>query len=489
MIKKIYLFFLLIVGIGISVIAGFFSISGLTTIFKGSELSVLLMGTFLEIAKVNVSVYIHLFWKDIRKALLSYLIIALLILMSITSLGIYGYLSKSFFTSTDTSSISTKVESMNISLEIEKSKVKTARDEIDYLNNIPREDKKSWHVYRVQKLSKDIDEYSKKIDSINEKYITEKVKLNSLESEVGPLKYLAMIIYQDKSQDAIAKSVQIFIIFIVCVFDPLAILTILSAISGFEIIREQEKLSPKQVIIHEEIKVNDQIIKEDIIVKQKDDSIDVEVSIPQLNEENKRTTKKQKKKEENIEEEPIEQIVKENDSIIESKKIVENPIIEEKPIEQIVEENDSAIESKEIVENPIIEEKIEELNVIEETLEKEPLSLITTEISSEQENIDQKILEKFEDKTTRKKKKKEQPKNELDELSINIFDDEEKIKEIVIKERPLIEIDRTQEFEDDIINSVIDDIISESLDKDQKDNIDKMYNQVPMVGGKFNDNS
>ena len=67
MIKKIYLFFLLIVGIGISVIAGFFSISGLTAIFKGSEFSVLLMGTFLEIAKVNVSIYLHLFWKDIRK--------------------------------------------------------------------------------------------------------------------------------------------------------------------------------------------------------------------------------------------------------------------------------------------------------------------------------------------------------------------------------------------------------------------------------------
>ena len=183
--------------------------------------------------------------------------------MMITSLGIYGYLSKSFFASTDTSSISTKVESMNISLEIEKSKVKTARDEIDYLNNIPREEKKNWHIYRVQKLSKDIDGYSKKIDEVNEKYITEKVKLNSLESEVGPLKYLAMIIYQDKSQDAIAKSVQIFIIFIVCVFDPLAILTILSAIGGFEILKEKEKLL-KEIIVHEKIITPNVIIEEDI---------------------------------------------------------------------------------------------------------------------------------------------------------------------------------------------------------------------------------
>jgi hypothetical protein len=267
MIKKIYLFFLLIVGIGISVIAGLFSISGLTTIFKGSYYSVLLMGSFLEVAKVSISIYLHLFWKDIRKLLASYLLFALLILMAITSLGIYGYLSKSFFNSTDTSSMYTKVESMNINLELEKSKVKTARDEIEYLNNLPRDEKKSWHIYRIQKLSKDIDGYSTKLDSINEKYITEKVKLNSLESEVGPLKYLAMIIYNDKSQDSIAKSVQIFIIFIVLVFDPLAILVILSSINGYEIIKRKEEenliIGNKNEII-EEIKhiVEEEVIKD-----------------------------------------------------------------------------------------------------------------------------------------------------------------------------------------------------------------------------------
>lgn len=442
MIKKIFLFFLLIIGIGISVIAGFFSISGLTTIFKGSELSVLLMGTFLEIAKVNVSIYLHMFGKDIKKALFAYLLFALLILMGITSLGIYGYLSKSFFTSTDTSSMYTKVESMNINLELEKSKVKTARDEIDYLNNLPRDEKKSWHIYRIQKLSKDIDGYSIKLDSINEKYITEKVKLNSLESEVGPLKYLAMIIYNDKSQDSIAKSVQIFIIFIVLVFDPLAILVILSAINGFEIIKEQQEHN-KNIMIHENIKINDTIIKEDIIIEKKDDVININVNIPNIVEE------KNIEKEENS-----EQIVL-NDEI------------------------NSEVDNE-------IEIKIEEKKEIENNQNSLPLISAET-IIEEKENLHEKILNDN-DYIKRKTKKKQKKENqELLDLSDNIFNDEEKIREIVVQPRKEIEIDREQEFDDDIISSVMDNIFSDTIEEKRKDNLDKMYNEIPMIGGKFND--
>ena len=386
MIKKIYLFFLLIVGIGISVIAGFFSISGLTTIFKGSEFSVLLMGTFLEIAKVNVSVYIHFFWKDVSKALLSYLVIALFILMCITSLGIYGYLSKSFFSSTDTSSISTKVESMNISLEIEKSKVKTARDEIDYLNNIPREEKKNWHIYRVQKLSKDIDEYSKKIDTVNEKYITEKVKLNSLESEVGPLKYLAMILYQDKSQDAIAKSVQIFIIFIVCVFDPLAILTILSAINGFEIVKKKEQeniiIGNKEEII-QEIK---QIVEEEVVK-------DVEKEIIRI------------EKSDVIEEEIEEQISNTVSDDLFSSPIKSNRQEMEK---QMLDD----FSKKRKIKKRKIEEIREDSEIIEEKKEEEIIEVIKDKIEEEQQEIKQ-DLEIIEEKI--------EIKEEIEDIDFDVF--------------------------------------------------------------------
>jgi hypothetical protein len=453
MIKKIYLFFLLIIGIGISVIAGVFSISGLTTIFKGSYLSVLLMGSFLEIAKVNISIYLHLFWSDIKKLLAAYLLFALLILMAITSLGIYGYLSKSFFTSTDTSSMVSKVESFNISLELEKSKVKTARDEIDYLNNLPRDEKKSWHIYRIQKLSKDIDGYTTKIDAVNEKYITEKVKLNSLESEVGPLKYLAMIIYKDKSQDAIAKSVQVFIIFIVVVFDPLAILTILSAINGFEILKdkeEKEKLNKihNDIVINEKIKIKDQdiTIKEEVSISENENhQLEINISQPEI-------------------------IIEEKHEVPEIK-----PIIEEK-IE--------IVESKEIIKDEII---------IKENQEKKDdvYDLISTNEIDDTDKVDNKILDNFNKKENKNKKKEKKQKDILEQINpdllelSNIFEEEEKPKQIIIKERKEIEIDRDGEFENDMINFIIDEVSSQTEDLDK---IDKMYSQTPMIGGNFNDN-
>jgi chorismate mutase len=86
------------------------------------------------------------------------------------------------------------------------------------------------------------------------------------------------------------------------------------------------------------------------------------------------------------------------------------------------------------------------------------------------------------------KRKKDKIENkELLDLNEIIFNDEEKIREVVIKPREEIIINREQEFDDDIINSVMDNIFSDNIDKERKDNLDKMYNQIPMVGGKFDD--
>jgi hypothetical protein len=421
MIKKIYLFFLLIVGVGISVIAGLFSISGLTTIFKGSYFSVLLMGSFLEVAKVSISIYLHLFWKDIRKLLAAYLLFALLILMAITSLGIYGYLSKSFFNSTDTSSMYTKVESMNISLELEKSKVKTARDEIEYLNNLPRDEKKSWHIYRIQKLSKDIDGYSTKLDSINEKYITEKVKLNSLESEVGPLKYLAMIIYNDKSQDSIAKSVQIFIIFIVLVFDPLAILIILSSINGYEIIKKEEEKS--------------------LIVQNKNKII-----------------------------EEIKHIVKEEEE-------EEEEIIKEIEKEEIIEKNEHFFlkDENEIEDNEQVLQLYSSITDNKQEIEKE----IINDFNKKRRYKKKKIENIIEEKT-----KDDIKNNSIEEYEQEIeFEMEEEKEDIIIEQKEELKIEEDKdEIDLDVFNTILEEVVESN--KSEED-IDKMYKNIPMIKGRF----
>lgn len=244
--QKIFLVFLFLIGVVVSGIAGIFSVSGLTTVFKGATFSILLMGSSLEIAKVSVSIFLHLYHKKLNILLLSYLIIALIILMGITSLGVYGYLSKAFFNSTNTSGMVIAVKNIESKIEIQNGKIKNLRGEIDQLINLPADEKKSWHTYRIQNLSKKIDEYSSELEKFNDQYIVERTKLNVLESEVGPLKYLAQAIYGDKDGDSIGKAVQILIICLVIVFDPLAILLIISSIKGYEILNEkvQAETSP-----------------------------------------------------------------------------------------------------------------------------------------------------------------------------------------------------------------------------------------------------
>jgi hypothetical protein len=243
--QKFFLVFLFLIGVVVSSIAGIFSVSGLTTVFKGATFSILLMGSSLEVAKVSVSIFLHLYHKKLNILLFSYLVIALIILMGITSLGVYGYLSKAFFNSTNTSGMVIAVKNIESKIEIQNSKIKNLRGEIDQLINLPSDEKKSWHTYRIQNLSKKIDDYSVDLEKYNNEYIEQRTKLNVLESEVGPLKYLAQFLYGD-SEDAIGKAVQILIICLVIVFDPLAILLIISAIKGYEILSEKpvEKSSP-----------------------------------------------------------------------------------------------------------------------------------------------------------------------------------------------------------------------------------------------------
>lgn len=245
--QKAFLVLLFTTGVVISVLAGVFSVTGLTSVFRGAELPVLLMGSSLELAKVCVSVYLHSYHRSLNLALKSYLFFALLVLMGVTSLGVYGYLSKSFYTSTNTNVLQNKVASYNTKLEVEREKLKSVRDEVSSLLQLPSEEKKPWHTYRVRELSKKVDTYTANIDKLNEEYVEQKTKLNVLEAEVGPLKYLSYLLYNSNDSESIGRSVQVLIVLLVVVFDPLAVLLVLSSIKGFEVLSERVEQSKVNV--------------------------------------------------------------------------------------------------------------------------------------------------------------------------------------------------------------------------------------------------
>ena len=355
--QKFFLVFLFLIGVVVSGIAGIFSVSGLTTVFKGATFSILLMGSSLEIAKVSVSIFLHLYHKKLNILLLSYLIVALIILMGITSLGVYGYLSKAFFNSTNTSGMVIAVKNLESKIEIQNSKIKNLRGEIDQFINLPTDEKKTWHTYRIQNLSKKIDEYSGELEKFNDQYIIERTKLNVLESEVGPLKYLAQFLYGEGDGDSIGKAVQILIICLVIVFDPLAILLIISSIKGYEILSEkvEEKNSPTmEKILHSPIISETLEIMEEL--SEEHEEVELEVEKPKPIAKKKAPQKYRKKeileekttpllesiKKINEEDLPIDAISMafEEDEIVEEESSNNNEIIIQTEVPRIVKEHD-----------------------------------------------------------------------------------------------------------------------------------------------------
>lgn len=128
----------------------------------------------------------------------------------------------------------TKISILQSQIEIEQSKIRNDMSQISSIASIPKEEKQSWHFFKINALSKEIDGYTKNIDEFNEKLMPLKAELNRMNTEVGPLKFLATWIYGE-TDSATDKAVQLFIIMLVTVFDPLALLLIFAGIHGFEL--------------------------------------------------------------------------------------------------------------------------------------------------------------------------------------------------------------------------------------------------------------
>ena len=257
---KAVLLSIIAVGCSLSAVAAFYSIGGLVKIFKGNETSIIILASALETAKVLISVYLHIYWDRARKLLIGYLTFSLIILAFITSLGIFGALSSAYFNSTDTEQLNTKISIIQSQIEIEQSKIKNGMSQISAIASIPKEEKQNWHYFKINSISKEIDGYTKNIDEHNERLMPLKAELNRMNTEVGPLRYLAGWIYGD-IQDATDRAVQLFIVMLVTVFDPLALLLIFAGIHAFEIEKHKFTKKPEQIIEIKNIPIKEEFFK------------------------------------------------------------------------------------------------------------------------------------------------------------------------------------------------------------------------------------
>ena len=225
--------------LAISGVAAYYSIIGLAAIFAAAAIPVIIMGSILEVGKLVTVTYLHRYWKESPALLKSYLVIAVLVLMFITSMGIFGFLSRAHIEQTTIAGDNTlKIERIESQIARENRTIKDAEGvlfQLDQSINVlleydrirgddgaiatrERQKPEREEISRVIKSSED------RISELQENQLSLEKEQIQLEAEVGPIKYIAEFVYGEKAnRTLLEEAVKWVIVIIVAVFDPLAV--------------------------------------------------------------------------------------------------------------------------------------------------------------------------------------------------------------------------------------------------------------------------
>ena len=222
-------------------VAAWYSIIGLTTIFSAAVIPIIIMGVVLEIGKLVAASWVYTHWKDTGILLRTYLVSAIVILMIITSMGIYGFLSKSHIDAgINTSEISVKIERIDNRIKSEQRQIDRAEkniqemditlDKTDYgfFDDSRLQERKKQSADREQ-LNDIITKAENNIDKLLDKKSEYELEVKNFEVEVGPIKYITALIYGDEAKNYLDNTVRYVILLLIFVFDPLAVLLLISA--------------------------------------------------------------------------------------------------------------------------------------------------------------------------------------------------------------------------------------------------------------------
>jgi len=243
--------------LAISGIAGYFSIMGLTYIFSASPTPILIMGAALEVGKLVTASYVYRQWNKINTLMKTYFIASVVVLSLLTSMGIFGFLSKAH---SDQNLVSGDVLAK---ISIYDEKIKAAKDNIDANRKALKQmdeavdqvmarsssetgAEKAVAIRRAQqkeraRLQSEIQAEQKIVAAISEERAPIAAEVRKVEAEVGPIKYIAAFMYGATDTSILEKAVSWMILLIIIVFDPLAILLVIGANSMLQ----SEKRRPK----------------------------------------------------------------------------------------------------------------------------------------------------------------------------------------------------------------------------------------------------
>jgi hypothetical protein len=236
----------LAVALSLSLVAAWYSIIGLTAIFAAAVFPIIVMGGIMEVAKVTVTLWLHEYWQYCKRSMKIQLTFSVVVLMFITSMGIFGFLSKAHLDqAVPTGDVAAKVQILDEKIKTERDTIESARRAISQMDSAvdqtmgrSQDEKgadKAVQIRRSQAreratLQNEIATAQKKIAAYNEERAPIASELRKVEAEVGPIKYIAALIYGDNPDaNLLEKAVRWVIIILVLVFDPLAIMMVLAA--------------------------------------------------------------------------------------------------------------------------------------------------------------------------------------------------------------------------------------------------------------------
>jgi hypothetical protein len=268
----------LLVAIGLSAIAAYFSVIGLTTIFAASFWPVVIMGGTLEVTKVVAASWTYRNWNIAPFSIKAYLVTSIIVLMFITSMGTFGYLSKAHIDQTASSSdvvsqlaiYDEKIKVAKENIDANRKALKQYDEAVDQImgrSDTEKGAEKAVVVRRSQqkdraRLQEEIQTYQKEIGVLNDTRAPLAAQVRKVEAEVGPLKFITELFYEKVDTQFLDKTVRWVIILIVIVFDPLAIILLIAANIGLSKTKIEEQQIEEQQDTQQEIESRARLLKE-----------------------------------------------------------------------------------------------------------------------------------------------------------------------------------------------------------------------------------
>jgi hypothetical protein len=238
--------FTLAVAIFISGVSAFYSVTGLTAIFAAAFWPIVIMGSALEIGKITATVWLHKYWDRAGWQFKVYLLPAIVVLMLITSMGTYGYLAKAHMdqnitvgdSAAQVQILDEKIKTEQDNIAASKQALKQMDAQVDQMLGRTTDDRGANRAVQIRKnqakerksLQADITAAQKTISQLQAERAPKAAESRKIEAEVGPIKYIAALIYGDNPDaNLLERAVRWVIILLVFVFDPLALILILAA--------------------------------------------------------------------------------------------------------------------------------------------------------------------------------------------------------------------------------------------------------------------